>query len=289
MLNRTLNAKEDALLALIKNFYTLTGMRIVVYDCSFQKLLAYPASHCYFCKLMHDNPTTCRLCKESDQNSFRRCQQSGMLEIYHCHAGLVEATAPLMDNGGVIGYIMFGQISDNASSAETLLQLQDILEKHHLQPPDDPALLKIVHKTPEQIYAAANILEACTFYVVLKDLVAHRSQNFVVNLNNFLKLHLAEDLSVERLMDEFQISRNKLYDYAGEYLNMGIAEYIKHFRLEEAKRLLTETTLPICEISDIVGFNDYNYFCRSFKKETGSSARQYRNHIRKQPAPPPTP
>jgi len=96
------------------------------------------------------------------------------------------------------------------------------------------------------------------------------------NVNTFLMEHLSEDLSVERLMDEFQVSRNKLYDSTTGYLGVGIAEHIRNLRINEAKRLLLETTLPIHVISDKVGFNDYNYFCRIFKKIVGTPAKQYR-------------
>ena len=56
----------------------------------------------------------------------------------------------------------------------------------------------------------------------------------------------------------------------------GIAEHIRGLRLAESKRLLKETTLSVHEISDRVGFNDYNYFCRIFKKYFGTSAGKYR-------------
>ena len=88
--------------------------------------------------------------------------------------------------------------------------------------------------------------------------------------------HLSEDLSVARLMREFHVSRNKLYEYTEEYLGTGIAEHIKSLRIQEAKRLLKETDLKIMQISDKVGFTDYNYFCRVFKAKTGLPAKQYR-------------
>ena len=34
--------------------------------------------------------------------------------------------------------------------------------------------------------------------------------------------------------------------------------------------------MSITRISDQVGFTDYTYFCRSFKKEFGLSAQNYR-------------
>ena len=59
-------------------------------------------------------------------------------------------------------------------------------------------------------------------------------------------------------------------------MSVGIAEHIKNLRIEEAKRLLAETDLPVSRIADRVGFTDYNYFCRVFKRETGMPAKKYR-------------
>lgn len=110
-------------------------------------------------------------------------------------------------------------------------------------------------------------------------MVKLRRKTFINNLNAFLLDHLSEDLSVNRLTSEFNISKNKLYDSCNKYLPTGIAEHIKTLRIEEAKRLLKETDMPIFEIAAMVGFLDYNYFCRVFKKVTGMPALKYRKSI----------
>ncbi len=277
MQTATLTLNKTSLLELMQDFYILTGIRIVIFDSSYEEILAWPPSRCNFCRLMHRQETSAAKCTESDHNSFERCRKKGHLEIYHCHAGLVEATTPLIDNGVIIGYIMFGQISDLREESETREMLYQVLSLYQKEPlPVSDDIYHITHKTSEQIQAAAKILEACTFYVLLKDMITLQRKNFITNLNTFLMEHLSEDLSVNRLMAEFHISRNKLYDSVDEYLGLGIAEHIKNLRIKEARRLLKETNLAVHEIADKVGFNDYNYFCRVFKKEVGMPAKQYR-------------
>ncbi|MCM1123054.1 MAG: PocR ligand-binding domain-containing protein [Eubacterium sp.] len=262
---------------LMRDFYILTGIKIVIFDSEYQEILSYPDSHCSFCSLMHSTEATRKKCIRSNENSFQKCKKTARLEVYHCHAGLLEATAPLIDNGIVIGYIMFGQISDLESGVETEKHLKSVMTAYGLSVPDGMDMShQITRKNPEQILAAAKILEACTFYVLLKDMISLHRQNFMKNLNAFLMEHLSEDLSIERLMKEFHVSRNKLYESTATYLGTGIAEHIKSLRIDEAKRLLKETDLKIMQISDMVGFTDYNYFCRVFKAETGTPAKQYR-------------
>lgn len=276
-----LNLNKDSLLDLMKDFNLLTGIKIALFDANGNEILSYPEEHCAFCSLMRKEKATEAYCLESNVRSFKRCQITKRLEIFHCHAGLVETTAPLIDNGAVIGYIMFGQITDNDDKAAVRDILIQIIEKYGLdQTGYNASLYDVTFKTQEQIQAAAKILEACTFYVLLKDMVSLQRETFIQNLNSFLISHLEEDLSVDRLTDEFHISKNKLYDSCSKYLPTGIAEHIKNLRIEEAKRLLQETNLSVREISDRVGFNDYNYFCRVFKKEVGMPALKYKNATR---------
>lgn len=250
-----LDVNKQELESILKHFHILTGIRIVLYDSRYQKIMAYPESNCRFCQRMKDDPETHLLCLESDHSSFEKCKKEQRLILYHCHAGLLEATAPLTDHGNVVGYMMFGQISDDPLSTYT---------------PDIPL------RSKEQIEAAAQIMEACTFYLVFKETVRIRRGNFETNMDRFLMQHLREDLSVEKITRELGISKTKLYDSCSLYFGHSIAKHILYLRMEKAKELLITTDLPITLVAEEVGFSDYNYFCRVFKKETGMPARKYR-------------
>jgi len=273
----TLNLNRDSLLDLMKDFNLLTGIKIALFDTDGNEILSYPEEHCPFCRYIRSSNVGEEKCVSSNKKSFERCQKSASLEVFTCHAGLIETTAPLIDNGVTIGYIMFGQLTNNSNSQEVTNKLRMVAEKIVNSPKGvDASIYSATYKTSEQIQAAAKILEACTLYILLKDMVSIQRETFISNLNSFLMEHLSEDLSVDRLTSEFNISKNKLYDSCSKYLPTGIAEHIKLLRIDEAKRLLKETDLSVIEISDKVGFNDYNYFCRVFKKTVGMPAMKYR-------------
>lgn len=141
-------------------------------------------------------------------------------------------------------------------------------------------LAEIPLKSSEQIEAAAKIMEACTFYVIFKNTISVKRNNFIHNMDAFLLAHLNEDLSVERITHEFGISKSKLYQVCSTYLGCGIGEYIHGLRIEHAKQLLEDTDIAVTQVSDACGFSDYNYFCRIFKKDTGISAKKYRSLYR---------
>ena len=268
---------KDQLSAFFRDFNMLTGIRIALFSETGKEILSYPDKHCPFCSYIRSTAAGNSECEISNELSFKRCQLTRNIEIYHCHAGLVETTAPLIDNGAVIGYIMLGQITDDPDKESLQRSLSEAVDKYRAEAGEaDAAIYDVVYRSRDEINATAKILEVCTLYVLLSNMISLRSENFVRNLNRYLLSHLSEDLSVDRLTEEFNISRNKLYDSVSKYMNIGIAEYIRNLRIEEAKRLLRETDLPVYQIADRVGFADYNYFCRVFKREVGLPAKKYR-------------
>jgi YesN/AraC family two-component response regulator len=50
--------------------------------------------------------------------------------------------------------------------------------------------------------------------------------------------------------------------------------------MKRAAKLLEETSYPISEVSLMVGFNDANYFSKSFKKHFGKSPKSYQLEVR---------
>ena len=55
-----------------------------------------------------------------------------------------------------------------------------------------------------------------------------------------------------------------------------IIDHLIDIRVDEAKKLLLEGTMSLKEISENVGFNDYNYFSRVFKARNGYPPSTYR-------------
>jgi len=63
-------------------------------------------------------------------------------------------------------------------------------------------------------------------------------------------------------------------------MGRSIIDYLLEKRIDEAKKLLIEGTVPLRQIAEAVGFPDYNYFARTFKKRTGYTPVQYQRMIR---------
>ena len=55
--------------------------------------------------------------------------------------------------------------------------------------------------------------------------------------------------------------------------------FITKRKLEKAELTLVTTNMPVNRIADLLGYDDYSYFNRIFKKNSGLTPQQYRkNH-----------
>ena len=275
-----LNYNEKELYQLLQDFHDLTKLTLTLYDPEGEWIFSYPTKENCFCNCIKTSPEGAALCDASDRASFEAARTSGECVIYKCHAGLIEATAPIVSDGFTIGYLMMGQVS-NATSPEQLQSLiEHALHKYHSNETETTGWRDYASAIPcisdTQIHAAASIMEACISSILYKKLISIEKQQFEQNINTYILNHLTEDLSVDRLCEHLHLSRRKLYEYSEEFLHCSIAKYIKKMRLQHAQTLLTETNLPISIISEQCGFSDYNYFCRIFKQKNGMSARNYR-------------
>ena len=91
-----------------------------------------------------------------------------------------------------------------------------------------------------------------------------------------LEAHYAEPLTVEKISRLAGMSQSGLFRIFHQVLGRSPMDHLLHLRIDKAARLLTRTTMRIGEISEVVGFNDSNYFTRQFRATHGCSPRKYR-------------
>lgn len=273
----SLQLNQTELRELMNSFYMLSGIKFVLFDTEFNEIISYPSEHCDFCKIMRSCPKTRRKCNYADRRSFKECEKQNSLIIYKCHAGLVEAVMPLHENEKIIGYLMFGQITDKENKDELYGGLDFWQENCDLDKTSlSNAIDKIPYKSNDEIHAAAKIMEACTSYIIYKELITPESDKILEAAKLYIENHLSEDISIQKLCSHLNVGRTKLYDIFRNELKSGISKYILRRRMHRAKKLLKTTKLPISEIANSIGFSDYNYFSKVYKKTYGKSPKHYR-------------
>jgi len=100
----------------------------------------------------------------------------------------------------------------------------------------------------------------------------------VRRLLDYIEQHLGEDLSLEALAAEVSLSPLYLVRAFRMATGQSPHQYVVARRVEQARRLLTGTTLPIAEISLATGFSSQSHLSNWFRRIIGVSPAAYRKH-----------
>ncbi len=89
-----------------------------------------------------------------------------------------------------------------------------------------------------------------------------------------------KNITLELAASEVGLSPQYLSKIFKEKCGINFIDYITKKRMEYARELLEGDSKNIKEVSRLAGYEDSNYFCRIFKKETGLNPKQYRTKVR---------
>ena len=180
---------------------------------------------------------------------------------------------PLRFKDAVIGYIMIGQAADCAHPAHLCDLARELgLDEEMLQ----TAYAQLGVYDSEKTAAAANVIKMATRYLWLSDYMEIGYDTLAAQIDRYIRTHLKENITVAALCRRFAVSKNKLYAIAHEWFGMPVSGYVAALRIEEAKRLLVTTDMPISEVAESVGISDSNYFAKCFKSAVGVTPLKYR-------------
>lgn len=83
---------------------------------------------------------------------------------------------------------------------------------------------------------------------------------------DYVREYYGSDISVEKLAEIAHLSVSALERRFRKYLSKTPKQFISEVRLENARRLLVDSSLTISEIAYQCGFTDHSYFSRQFKR-----------------------
>ena len=83
-------------------------------------------------------------------------------------------------------------------------------------------------------------------------------------------------LSLGELADSMNLSIGHLSTLIRRETGLSFSEYVTAKRMEDAKKLLCQENLSVEEVAEQVGYHDYFYFTKAFKKYAGVSPSVYR-------------
>lgn len=104
----------------------------------------------------------------------------------------------------------------------------------------------------------------------------HHASEIARETARYISEHYAAPITRDDIAASLQVSADHVSRVFRKETGMSPWQFLNHYRIMQAQRLLLETDLSVTEVGGRVGFNDPAYFVRIFHRETGRSPQQYR-------------
>jgi len=92
----------------------------------------------------------------------------------------------------------------------------------------------------------------------------------------YLMEHCTDEFNLDRIAQASGLSKYHLDRVFKQSTGLSPSRYVTNLRLDKAKRLLADSTMPIAEIALELGFCDQSHFTHVFKRFTGATPMAYR-------------
>lgn len=263
---------KEKLIELMRDFHSLTKIKTAIYDNDFNYILGVPEKDSAFCTAVKSNEQGLNNCNLCTQNAIKEVRKKNSLYIYKCHTGLIEAIAPIRINGVIVGYMMLGQILEKHNKSINAEKIAAHVENYSISQAKEYINL-LTNKSYSEIKAASKIMESCVCYLLMNHVIKETHGSIAFELNDYINENIGNHLTAGDLCKKFEISRNALYKISETYFGMPIAKYITKKRIEKATELIS-SGVSVTDVADILGFCDYGYFGKTFKKITGYTPTQ---------------
>lgn len=159
---------------------------------------------------------------------------------------------------------------ESADSHLVELLLTRILQEYAAQPSKTIDLSLIQHL----FYPIIILLNR---YAADKLATQDYDQDLFSQFTNLLEQYFKQHHDLSFYAEQMGITTRKLTTICREKSGKSAKKLINERVLTGAKRLMKYTSLPLKEITHLLGYKEVGYFCRYFKKSTGMRPTEYKN------------
>lgn len=99
----------------------------------------------------------------------------------------------------------------------------------------------------------------------------------VEQIHKYIERSYHENITLTALAEQYHMDASYLSRTFSQKYGETIIAFLTRIRMEKAAELMKDQDKKLETISFLVGYDDYNYFSRVFRKKMGCSPREYRN------------
>lgn len=101
----------------------------------------------------------------------------------------------------------------------------------------------------------------------------------VEQIHRYMERSYHENITLTALAEQYHMDASYLSRIFSQKYGETIIAFLTRIRMEKAAELMKDQDKKLETISFLVGYDDYNYFSRVFRKKMGCSPRDYRNNL----------
>ncbi len=255
--NITVHSKDSGVLNLI---YRLPSVNI------------HSEAYCTYVKSFPEMWDKCIL----NQNKIYEAIEQNNNETFFgsCYAGVGEFIVPILSDGACRGFVSVGKYVGSEgkmlhTSNKYKIPRNELLREYNsdlsADIPDLSLVDMLIHPLCVMIVSEVNKQEPYS-----------ENENIVKNSLLFIHRNFSAPISLSATAKYCHCSARTLSAIFKKANGVTVGEYIENLRMKNAKKLLSDSELPITSIAFLCGYADSNYFSARFRRSCGVSPGEYR-------------
>lgn len=117
--------------------------------------------------------------------------------------------------------------------------------------------------------------------LMLKDSVP-KKKDVITEAKEYIRQHYNQNITLNDISKQFFINPYYFSQLFKKKTGMTYQNYLINYRIDRAKKLLSETDLRIYEVCKLVGYSDVNHFNQVFDRNEGMKPSEYRQKYKQE-------
>lgn len=205
------------------------------------------------------------------------------LLVTRLKTGDIEETKALLND--LLGYVFFSQGSNLEVVKSRSLELCSLLSRAAIEGgAASDRVLKVNNQLLTVIPHLSNIEDLCfelqdaidTFNDCMFEISQDKNREIIKKAIQYISVNFADPLTLENVAEHVHLNPAYFSTVFKQSTGTPFKEYLNMVRIEESKRLLSNTDYSLIDIAIAVGYDNQSYFSKVFKKHTGLTPKQFR-------------
>lgn len=195
---------------------------------------------------------------------------------------VMEAKALLND---LLGYVFFSQGSNLEIIKSRSLELCSLLSRAAIEGgATSDSILKVNNQLLTIIPTLTNMDDLCyklqeaidAFTDCMFEHIPGKNSEIIKKAIRYISQNYANALTLDIVANQVHLNPTYFSTLFKQSTGSSFKEYLNMVRVEESKRLLSNTDYSLIDIAIATGFEDQSYFTKVFKRYTGLTPKQFR-------------